>query len=351
MKQRRLLNIECLRVVAMFLIVTGHYWYNVVKTEPLRNSYDWNQLGEYLASQTLFSFSTVGVNCFVMISGYFLILSKRFRYQGLLLIALQSLFYSLSVCGLFLVVPDLSSPTWADWRQALELLPVHHHWFILKYMALMAVAPFLAVMVERLTQKQYLLLLLILFALLFEYPLGAVLGGGMSLAWFVFLFLFGGYLRLYPPRISLKQAAGLTLIVLLSIVALHIVPAVLRGAPYELKFDGNHSVTFFLSALVFICFSKMNAGGRAATCLSGLAPYMLGVYLLHEHWMVRPWLWKNAVPNACGSHGFFESICAALVVFAVCVVVDCLRSRLFRLCRVNKGVERMAARLPQPFEV
>ena len=350
MKQRRLLNIEILRVVAMFLIVTGHYWYNVVKTEPLRNSYALSQLGEYLASQTLFSFSTIGVNCFVMISGYFLILSKRFRYQGLLLIALQTVFYSLAVCGLFLAVPALPSPVLSDWAQALEIFPVHHHWFILKYMALMMVAPFLAVLVERLTQRQYLLLLLILFALLFEYPLGTVLGGGMSLSWFVFLFLFGGYLRLYPLPINLKQAVGLSVLILIGIVALHAVPAFLHGAPYELKFDGNHSVTFFLSALVFICFSRMNAGGRVPTLAGRLAPYMLGVYLLHEHWMVRPWLWKEAVPSVFGSYGVLESLCVALVVFAVCVVADRLRSRLFRLCRVNKVVEHLASRLPQPFE-
>ena len=350
MKQRRLLNIEILRVVAMFLIVTGHYWYNVVKTEPLRNSYESSQWFEYLLSQTSFSLSAIGVNCFVMISGYFLVQSKRFRYQGLLLLTLQSLFYSLGVCGLFFVVPGLPSPTWADWHQALEILPIHHHWFLLKYMALMVVAPFLAVMVGRLTQKQYLLLLILLFALLFEYPLGAVLGGGMSLSWFVFLFLFGGYLRRYPLPISLRQSGVLTLVALLAIVALHAVPAFLRGAPYELKFDGNHSVTFFLSALVFLCFCQLKADGRVAAFIGNLAPYTLGVYLLHEHWMVRPWLWKETVPSIFGSYGVVESFCTALVLFAVCVVIDWLRSCLFRLCRVNKAVEHLASRCPQPFE-
>lgn len=338
----------------MFLIVMGHYWYNTMKEMPSNNAFPIEEAGDYLMSQALFSLSAIGVNCFVMITGYFLIHSRRFRYGGALRVALQTVFYSLAICLLFRFLPGQEAPSPHDWLISFEPIPLHHHWFIAKYIALLAVSPLLAILVSQLSRKQYSVMMFLLLVLLFQYPLGDTFGGGMSLSWFVFLFLTGGFFRLYPPISSPHKSFALAGGILVAITGIHAIPGIVaslaNGTPLTLKLDGNHSFTYFLSCAVFLCFSNTEMNGRAARAISRLAPYTLGIYLIHEHWLMRGVLWKGLVPSLTSSPGIAACLCSAVSIFAFCAAADSLRQLVFRLCGIERLSERLARHLPQPFE-
>lgn len=355
MKNERKLNIEVMRVVAMMLIVMGHYWYNMVKKSGTGTPFGADHAGEFVAAQALFSLAQIGVNCFVMITGYFLIHNVRFRYRGALDVVWQTLFYSLLVCALAVplagVVPGLVAPAASDWLWALEPLPVHHHWFVAKYLALLAVAPFVACMARQLTRRQYTVLMGVLFVLLYKPLYGETFGGGMTLGWFVFLFLTGAYLRLYPPRLKSWQVVAIAAVVLAYEVG-DDVWEVLRdakpGGLLQLRLNGNHSTTYLLAVAVFQWFAQTEMHGRMARMAASIAPCMLGVYLIHEHWLLRPAIWQHAVPELIGRPGIARCLAATLSIFALCTAVEALRRWLFRVCRVERATDFIARRIPQP---
>ena len=88
---QRQVNIELLRVIAMFMVVVLHcnaFGENMRNTEPLTL----NWLGIWFLEKI----SIVAVNCYVLISGYFLITSE-FKYRKLFSIWFQVLFYSICI--------------------------------------------------------------------------------------------------------------------------------------------------------------------------------------------------------------------------------------------------------------
>ena len=87
MKQKkRIINFEVLRVLAMFFIVTQHYCYWGLKSSewyhfmPMKSSMD---IFNYISIEALFLISVIGVDCFVLITGYFLIDRLSFRWKGM----------------------------------------------------------------------------------------------------------------------------------------------------------------------------------------------------------------------------------------------------------------------------
>lgn len=96
MQMKRYSNFEVLRVLAMLLIVIQHYilcglkpseWYHSM---PMNNSLD---IFNYLSMEAIYIISVIGVDCFVMITGYFLIDRLSFRWKGMMNVWLQTFLY------------------------------------------------------------------------------------------------------------------------------------------------------------------------------------------------------------------------------------------------------------------
>ena len=96
MQKKRYSNFEVLRVIVMLLIVIQHYilcglkpseWYHSM---PMNSSLD---IFNYISMEALYIISVIGVDCFVMITGYFLIDRLSFRWKGMMNVWLQTFVY------------------------------------------------------------------------------------------------------------------------------------------------------------------------------------------------------------------------------------------------------------------
>ena len=100
MNNNRIASLDVLRVLSMYLVVVSHYIYHGIKTRPeLQDYYTLETLfggGNYVSLEALYVISCVAVNCFVMISGYFLIDKMSYRWKGILNVWLETFFYSVS---------------------------------------------------------------------------------------------------------------------------------------------------------------------------------------------------------------------------------------------------------------
>lgn len=329
----RQINIEVLRVVAMFLIVMGHYLYHLKKSQSFSPT---SELFSYVFLQVVYVFTSIGVNLFVLITGYFLINRLEFRLRGMIRVSLTTIFYSLAIYILFcLFGSQCYSSTLL--LHCFEPIPIHQYWFVAKYLGLILVAPFLSMMASCLERKEYLRMLAILFVLFFEWPYGEIFGNGMSLCWFCFLYLVGGYIRRYGlGRWVESHLVTIILIVAVGIFSLHvgsnIVGYIKTGTPFLLKYDANNSFTFFLALPVFAWFARRPMNGQLPTRISRIAPYTFGVYLLHEHSLMRGLLWDNIAPQVFPALPLFLHVLVlSIIVFMSAVIVDWILKAIIRI--------------------
>lgn len=345
-------QIDLLRLLAMLMVVCWHFYVHGIRREL---SGDGVMLGveptlvEQLNGRLLQLVSvlcSMAVNVYVMLTGYLLLL-KRFSVRRILRVWVQAVVTSL----LIVLVYQLFSPTESLWQRLMLVADVRAYggyWFVKCYVRMMLLSPLLLWLARSLRQTAFVLLLIVLFALgcqwteesagVFALPMRS----GYSLMWFVVLFLTGAYLRRFPlPRrlsgwlmfaVVLAGAYAVQLAVSWPVVNFESMPY--NGTAYPLAM-------LFLSAFV----GGRAVGERLALCLSRLAPLAFGVYLVHDHELVRQWLWYDCSlwRSSLTLWTFpFVMLLVCMGIFAVCLALDFLRKKAFEKCRIDRAVGRIS---------
>ena len=346
---RRQNNFEVLRMLCMFFVVTGHYIFHGVKEHTeLQVFFQFDSfLGgfNWITMEALYVISCVAVNCFVMISGYFLIEKTTIRWGGIGRVWIQTLFYGALLLGLAALAgknPDLRSGLFG-------ILPIYgrQYWFVGIYLGLMLVAPFLSRLARCLNKRQYLLLLTLLFILNFEFPYGDLFGGAFSLPWFIFLFLLAGYMKLWGvPQIVVRHK-GLIFWGVWSLLMIGAVCVCLfRGKGMDLISTDYNGLVFFLSLTVFICFAHTPMEGKFWAGIAKLAPFCFAVYLIHANPLWDGMLWESVIPGEYKIPMLFHCLAFALIIYLVCLLADMLRSLLFKALHIPQLINWIDRKMP-----
>lgn len=158
--KKRESNLELLRILAMLLIVLGHYVYwgiGDLKTDSFINDLIFNFL--VLGGK-------IGVNIFVFISSWFLVDSK-FNLKKIIDLFLKVKIYAF----IFLIIAILLKESLSLKKIIISLFPIifKNYWFITCYMMLYIIFPYLNIMLYRITKnelKSLLMVLLLIFCFL-----------------------------------------------------------------------------------------------------------------------------------------------------------------------------------------
>ena len=173
-------NIELLRIVAMLMIIAHHF--SVHGNFDLRNML----VGNNIWLQFLATGGKIGVNIFVMISGYFLISSKNIETKKVLKLLAQILFYSVIIFILFISLKIVSFNR-IDFINYILGFPVW--WFAKSYLALYLIHPYINKCVDVLNKKEYQKLVLF-FTILWSF-IPTILNKSFddgNLIWFVYIY-------------------------------------------------------------------------------------------------------------------------------------------------------------------
>lgn len=273
----------------------------------------------------------VGVNCFWLISGYFLSKTKTFRLERCLALWGWVIFYSWLSLMLSAVFTRLPSG-----RELLVgLFPIWGgcYWFMSVYLALLFLAPFVNQAIHALSRSQqvkFLSVVLVLTTILPVLDCHRFDPGSFNLVWALVLYWIGGFIRLHVTssvKMSWKAlwAAFLGYALLFACLAGNLVCKKyfgIRPFPYE---QYNFPVTCFVSIALFLFFLGLptRADGFWGRGASLCAPYVLGVYLIHEAPFVRAPLW-SWVAGGDFRTAFFplRVLLAVPLIFASCIVLD-----------------------------
>ncbi|MBE5884087.1 MAG: acyltransferase [Lachnospiraceae bacterium] len=339
----RMTNLEILRCLAMMMVVVLHYL-DKGKLLPELTGAEMGGIG--IAAWLLEAFCIVAVNVYMLISGYFLYTSS-FKLSRLLQLFLQVWTYSV-VIGLLAAFTGILPAAEVDTHYFLTLLfPISmgHYWFMTAYVFLYLLLPLIGAGVRKMSKEQMqltLALLLIVFCLMKTVlPVRLEMDSrGMDCLWYVCVFVAAAYIRRFGVRFleSKAKAFGLYLIGCLGIVAECFVlrQIYLRTGSLDrilsISLEYNHLLTFLAAVGLFSFFLRLKLSGRLSGLLARLAPYTLGVYLLHENQGVRyaweNWLGADQISSIGGL--LLGTILAAVSVFICGIIVEWLRSLLMR---------------------
>ena len=341
-KALRSSNMDMMRIFSMMLIVFLHSidYSGVLETCSQGTAMYYFVYFGYFLSQ-------VSVNCFVLLSGYFLIESK-FRVSKLLSLWLEVMFYSLVIRIIFILV-GINAFSWTSIISCFVPVFTGRYWFITIYFGLYLVSPFLNIGLKALSEKQHKLLIIVLFAL-FPFMVsilpswnGMSSGGGWGLAWFVVLYVSAAWFRMYynpTGKIKMKILAFLSIncfvVFLLWITQVLNVGIAQKIVLNWYKYDS--APVYIMSILVLVIFINIKCKSIAVNkVISALAPLTFGVYLIHHHADFGLWMWNMInLPQYMDSISFaLIQIGYVLLIFLSCAAIDWVRRIAFNFMRIN----------------
>lgn len=331
-KKQRNSSLELLRIFSILFIIFHHYAIYGVNAAEQAFSYN-----EYFLDISMV-FVHISVNCFVLISGYFMS-RQRITLRKLLRMLGEVWFYSVAVLLLFMTVLKPETPVGIS-TIVKSLFPVGYgqYWFVTGFILLMIFSPYMNMLTERLTRRQHFVLLLIMYALWsVSSTLFSTVWGFYDTLWLFVLYFTGAYIRSYfsqntaAPEKHLRRALLLTIIMCLLTWGLNFVGHEFSvRALYDNKcyFVRQNSVLALAASIEFFLYflTRKPFYSKAVNLISSAS---FGVYLIHEHVLMRPYLWHSIC--RVGEWYFspwmpLHALICVLGVFAVCTALDIIRA-------------------------
>ena len=289
------------------------------------------------------------INCFVLITGYFMITSKITMKKWLKLY-LEVKFYTLAIYFLFLMFGRIDF----NYHQCLETIFSVIFGIGVNYadtfLVLYLLTPFLNVLARKLDFRAFSVLLGIALTVMTIIPTFSLFLSVLDesndtwnyLMWMIVLYLTGAYIRTYEDqlqeilRLRTPFRKFVFLICNLVLIFLWIAFFDLFGvkhnmrSPYWFINDANKLLAFSCAVSLLLWFLSLNI--KHSNLINGAAATTFGIFLIHTSGdYMRSFLWGTVFkvtesydsPNAV-----IKAVFAVLIVFAVCAVIDSLRMRL-----------------------
>lgn len=334
MKKPRSSNLELYRIMCMLMIVAHHYVVNsglTLEGEPLREDFT---SGNSLFLSLFGAWGKTGINCFLMITGYFMCTSK-ITFRKFLKMMGQIYLYRWVFFAIFLIT-GYESITVS--RMVKLIMPIWNidNGFVSCFIVFWLTIPFLSILVQNMNQRQHQLLLILTLGV---YTICGTLPG-FSIAfnyvsWFGVIFFVASYIRLYPHPVFERRSlwGWMTLLsialAMASIIGLRLLFGERTKLGYNFVSDSNKFFAVAIAVCSFLWFKNMNL--KYSKVINAIGAATFGVLLIHANSnAMRQWLWKDTL-DVVGHYSLpigglvLYSFGVVLAVFIICNLIDQLR--------------------------
>lgn len=324
-------NLEVYRIISMLLIVAHHYIVNTgiaITGGPI--------FADPLSVKSLFllvfgAWGKTGINCFIMITGYFMCKS-RITARKFFKLLLEWLFYRYVIYAVFWITgySPFSLKALLEGLVFIKEIDVN---FTVCFLLFFLFIPFLNILVNNMNEKQHVRLIVllsfiyVLFGTFHRVTINYVV-------WFSVIYIFASYIRIYPKKIFENTRLWGLLTLLCSLL---IVSSVIAGTLMRVYFEKSMSFYFvqdsntFLAVATGVCsflFFK-NLKIRHSRFINSVAASTFGVLCIHAHsGLMGQWLWYDVldVVNMYSSqYAILYAVFSVIGIFVVCNLIDYLR--------------------------
>ena len=313
----------------MLLIIAHHYVANSDLAARINST---NISGQILFLRCFVAWGKIGINCFVLITGYYMCCSK-IRIGKFLRLYFEVVFYNI-VIGLLFEITGYDHLSLFQWLKKFITFGNLNEGFTSSYFILYLFIPFLNILVNVMNEKQHrtlVLLTLCVFSVWSQMPF--VVSTVSYLVWFIVLYIVAAYIRIYNFSFFSNTkfwliAAIVAVICSISSILVLSVTIIGNRIPYWYFVADSQKITAFAVALcLFMLFKNMNITYNRF--INRIACSIFGVYNIHTNsGAMRQWLWNDTFKNSSFfdtpymiPHAFFSVI----VVFVLCTIIDQFR--------------------------
>lgn len=331
-KDNRISSIELLRILAMIMIVAHHL--------SAHSKIVWDS-GEVIFNEIwirfLFTGGKIGVNIFVLISGYFLVRSKSFKFIKLVKLIGTVFFYSIVIYVIMICTFDIN----LNYKDLIKIcMPITYNiwWFASSYVILYLFHPFINKIIDKLDKITYKSLLILMF---FCQSVVSTFTGqawqNNDILWFIFLYMFAGYIYKWRKDnvLDFKKGTKYALLVSLLTFSVTIVLEYISIKYSSLSEDTLYLYnlyyipSFIVAVLLFLSFKDLELKNNKV--INHIAITTFGVYLIHDNYFVRAVIWNKFFHIIINSKVWWfplYTIGAITLTFIVCSLIDMLRKKL-----------------------
>lgn len=289
---------------------------------------------QYIFTQFVCWGGNLGNSIFILITGYFMI-NRRMNYKKILSL-LGALFFYSWIIALILYGAHLIPFSHKNLIKSLIPIWVGANWFVSCYIIFSLFIPFFNYFLNRISRQSYVTFLVIFYSIFLFLPafkFQSFMGGG-GIPFFMLVYAIGGYIRLYGNEYTRRgsyfylRKAGVCIACIIFVVAVSIIAGGVLHK-FNLMEGSNGRITFLqvpLAAFLFMSFLTMKP--FYSNAVNRIAGAMLGVYLIHDNDLMRPFIWHQLFPNIDFIYSnWYVAFYAAKVL---CVLVVCIGIELFR---------------------
>lgn len=332
--KQRISNMELLRIIAMMMIISLHQNGTVDALASLKPGGT-----NYYLSHIAESFSICAVNCYVLISGYFMIGKREAPVKKCLHLLVDVAFWGLLGYGCAFL---LWGETAGIKEIVVAILPYikGQRWFVRDYIILVLLAPFLNVCLNRLSKYQYRILVALLL-LIFSvwpsfFPNPPIDDYGFSCVHFIHLYVLAGYLKLHMCQVPKKIVC--VACYLGSVILIY--GSALQGVGYAYAY--NYLFVMTASVSMFLFFRGLTI---QSTVINVLAAGVFDVFMIHTTGFFADLVYikifhADTALQGDGIPYLVGLISCPLVFYLFSIVLATVKRGLFRVS-MDKWLERL----------
>lgn len=316
----------------MLLIVAHHYVVNSGLTQVMSE--------DPLSSKSLFyylfgAWGKTGINCFVLITGYFMC-KTEITLRKFLKLFMWIITYGIIITCVFIALDY--HPTHSTVQMLTRLVPMRHisDGFGSCFLVFFLCIPFLNILVRNMNQRMHQILIVLLC---FLYTLHTLPGLSVTMnyvSWFCVLYIISSYLRLYPLSrdkdvrfwgYMTALSWGASVLSILFILWFNSKGHSLHQ--YMFVSDSNSILALTNGITSFMWFKNLKI--RNNKLINTIAASSFGVLLIHANSdTMRHWLWKDTID--CVGHYdtpyyWLYAIGCVLLIYIICTIIDFIRIR------------------------
>lgn len=330
MKKERYSNFELLRIICMCLIILFHFVWHSNYEAP-----DLSKTKYFLAFINMFG--ELGVNCFILITGYFCI-NSRFKLEKIIKLLSQVLFYSILVY----IVYGFVDITPSSWYYILFPNTFSVWWFTSTYILIYLLSPYINKIINNSSEAENTRLLLLLLFLYCFLP--TIFGFFINdtekfpyynrLIWLIIIYILGAYIRKYNLNLfsnlekSIKHFCISTMLIALSIVTIDIV---FENVSINYFWRPNTILMLYMSVSLFMVFKNLKIKNNIV--INKIASTTLGIYLMHDGPLMYLW-WNNFFDSTYILSNlrtnFYMLLIVVVIIFITGMIVDFIRQFIFK---------------------
>lgn len=328
-------NLELLRIISIFMIILGH---TVWETS-------WNESTNFSVNsfiiQNFWIGAKLGVNLFVLISGFFLSTRVKFKVKPIFKLWINVVFYSWMLL-LFSFLLNLPNRNFENIIASVLPISFNCYWFITCYFFIYLISPVVNILIKEMTIYQFGSVLTAGFIYMFVFGLffkNETAGSGNTWITLLFVYLIGAFIRKYNivGTFSKRKLGYISLIQILimsiSIFAVNFTEQknILTYNPQKFAFftNGNSPFQLIASVCIFLIFCDLKP--QSNKYINKIASATLAVYMLHTNYLIKSWLFNSVIraqrfQNTV--HVIPYIIGCAVLLYVLFVIIDLVKQFL-----------------------